>query len=214
MKKSLKIWLIALVWIILVSLTLVWFKAKIIPNWLEIEILSSEESLSQEKNNIIYDYSMDDSYVCPEWYKYWVYINTIKWYRRADIKGVPNRNSSEYEKEFKDWQRSLKREKIREFTFGPFKWCIPENWNLELCTDSGTSDYVFCTINIIPLNNECPEWYRFYRAWIVWPYDLCMWEWEEVVDSKWYIYTDMIPLQDECVFFKWMWILPADGHCD
>ena len=209
MKKGLKVWSIVL--ILLVLLVLISTKVKVIPNWLEIWTSFVRTFNPREKLLLSYD-----SYVCPKWYKYWVYLNAIKWYRYVDIKSPPNRNSPEYEKEFKDWQRYLKKEKIMKFTFGPFEWCIPENWNLELCTDDNAYDYVFCSINMIPLNNECPKWYSFIKAWIVWPYDLCQGglNIEEVIDSKWYIHIAQIPLQDECLFFKWMWVYPADGHCD
>lgn len=150
--------------------------------------------------------------VCPEWYTYWTYSNIIKWY--TDVGYPPNRNRQNYEQNFENWKKDLKNKEVQEITFGPFEWCIPDNWKLETCTEADTYDYTFCTINMIPLNNKCPEWYSFIKAWVAWPYDLCQWNKDKIVDSGWYIHTDQIPLQDDCTFFVWMGILPADGHCD
>ncbi len=149
--------------------------------------------------------------ICPEWYKYWTYYNTIKWY--TNIEYPPNKNRENYEQNFENWEKGLRDKEVKEFTFWPFEWCIPDDWKLEKCTDSGTYDYVFCTINMIPLNNECPQWYSFVRAWVAWPYDLCQWKSDLIIDSKWYIHTYQIPLQDDCEFFAWLGILPGDGHC-
>lgn len=150
--------------------------------------------------------------ICPEWYTYWTYSNTIKWY--ANIGYPPNRNRENYDQNFENWKKSLKEKEVKEFTFGPFEWCIPDDWKLEKCTDSGTYDYVFCTINMIPLNNECPQWYSFVKAWVAWPYDLCQWKSDFIIDRKGYIHTYQIPLQDDCEFFAQMGVIPGDGHCD
>ena len=80
-------------------------------------------------------------------------------------------------------------------------------------------------------NWTCPPWFRFSKAWVSWPTDMCLrkhrWchkkrcnEWEEcwikgridcARNSYW---RDWYELWDPCEFFLWMWLVPGDWSCD
>lgn len=83
-------------------------------------------------------------------------------------------------------------------------------------------------------HNECPSWFNYTKAWVLWPTASCYkptwycerttcgykenWKWRTCDLEKhvrcWWEWRIEVNLGDPCDFFLWMWMVPADGSCD